>query len=91
MADNNQLTNTSSEERDIEEAIVEELILKPGAKSDLWKYFGLKPDSHGNVARNSPDVYCKICQRKVQAKNGNTSNLKAHLKNNHKTAEWKYF
>ena len=30
-------------------------------------------------------VYCQICRRKVLAKNGNISNLRAHLKNNHKT------
>uniref|UniRef100_A0A1X7VA27 BED-type domain-containing protein n=1 Tax=Amphimedon queenslandica TaxID=400682 RepID=A0A1X7VA27_AMPQE len=87
MADNNQLTNTRSEECDTEEAIMKELIPKPRTKSDLWKYFGLNPDSHGNMARNSPDVYCKTCRRKVQVKNRNTSNQKAYLKNNHKAAQ----
>uniref|UniRef100_A0A1X7U9U0 BED-type domain-containing protein n=1 Tax=Amphimedon queenslandica TaxID=400682 RepID=A0A1X7U9U0_AMPQE len=63
---------------------MKELTPKPGTRSNLWKYFGLNPDSHGNMARNSHDVYCKTCRRKVQAENRITSNQKAHLKNNHR-------
>lgn len=62
----------------------EELVPKPGTKSELWNYFGLKKDSNGKAVDDG-SVYCKICRRKVLAKSGNTSNLKAHLRNDHKT------
>ena len=61
----------------------EEFLPKPGTKSEIWKYFGLKKDCNGK-AIDDGSVYCRICQTKVLAKSRNTSNLKAHLKNNHK-------
>ncbi len=52
--------------------------MKYGSILDLQK----APDGK---AVNDGAVYCKLCTKKVTAKSGNTSNLKAHLKNNHKT------
>ncbi len=62
----------------------EELVSKPGTKSEVWQYFGLAKGPDGKAV-NDGAVYCKLCAKKVTAKSGNTSNLKAHLKNNHKT------
>lgn len=47
-----------------------ELVSKQRGKSPVWLYF----------------VICKLCLGKVSASGGNTSNLKAHLVSNHKTA-----
>ena len=57
---------------------------KPGAKSAIWQYFGLKADGNGKPIDNGL-VYCKVCRRGVMAKSGNTSNLMAHLRNTHKS------
>ena len=56
----------------------QEIIPKPGTKSEVWQYFGLLKGPNGQAID-------KLCRKKVLAKSGNTSNLKAHLKNNHKT------
>ena len=60
------------------------LVSKPRTKSAIWQYFGVKLDSDGKPMDNGL-VFCKICHRGVMAKSGNTSNLMAHLKNNHKS------
>ena len=62
----------------------QEIIPKPGTKSEVWQYFGLLKGPNGQ-AIDDGSAYCKLCRKKVLAKSGNTSNLKAHLKNNHKT------
>ena len=72
---------------DLEETfdVKDELVPRPGATSELWNYFSLKVD----VNRKPIDdgrVFCRICRRGVMAGNGNTSNLQAHLKNNHRAA-----
>ena len=65
-----------------------DLVSKPGTKSELWSYFGLKKGTDGKGIDNG-DVFCRLCPEgsikgKVKAKTGNTSNLKSHLKCNHK-------
>ncbi len=66
----------------LEEVIefVEEFVPKPGTKSELWTYFGMKKGSSGK-AIDDGSVYCKLCRSRVHAKGGNTSNLRVHLKN----------
>ena len=59
-----------------------DLVAKPGAKSALWDYFGLEKGRDGQPIDNG-NVICRTCYRRVLAKNGNTSNLLAHLKANH--------
>ena len=59
-----------------------ELVSKPGTKAQVWEYFGLKKADDGSAIDNG-NVYCRACRRKVVAKSGNTSNLAAHLRNNH--------
>ena len=50
----------------------EGLALKPGIKSPIWEYFGLKKDKDGKPVDNR-EVLCKICHRVVLVRNGNTS------------------
>ena len=66
-----------------------DLVAKPGVKSALWDYFGKgrdgQPIDNGNVICRLTMVmlFVVTCYRRVLAKNGNTSNLLAHLKANH--------
>ena len=59
------------------------LLPKSNSKSAVWQYFGLKADETGKPISDGTAT-CKVCKRTVTAKNGNTSNLRSHLKNNHK-------
>lgn len=56
-----------------------DLIQKPGTKSHVWTYFGVEKPLDGRAIANDVAV-CRTCHRKVAAKNGNTSNLLAHLR-----------
>ncbi len=62
----------------------DEFVPKSGTKSELWQHFGLKKGDNGKPIDDG-SVYCRLCRRKVKAGSGNTSNLKAHLKNNHRS------
>ena len=55
---------------------------KLNTKAPVWEYFGLEKDKDGATVDDG-HVTCRICRRKVLARNGNTSNLTAHLRNNH--------
>ena len=59
-----------------------ELITKPGSKSVLWGFFGLEISSNGDIVDKDRAI-CRTCYRKVSSKNGNTSNLLAHLRTSH--------
>ena len=59
------------------------LLPKPNGKSELWNHFGLRADEEGK-AIDDGKVVCKLCRVTVVARNGNTSNLKSHLRYNHK-------
>ena len=59
------------------------LLPKPNGKSKHWNYFGLRADEEGK-AIDDGKVVCKLCRVTVVARNGNTSNLKSHLRYNHK-------
>ena len=61
-----------------------ELVEKPGCKSEVWKYFGLKCDEEKRPVMDGY-AFCRECKNKVAARSGNTSNLIAHLRNNHPT------
>lgn len=58
------------------------IVDKPGTTSEIWKYFGLQADSNGKALSNGSAI-CKICQCKIAAKSGNTSNLISHLRRKH--------
>lgn len=51
-------------------------------KSEVWKYFGFQKNEEGLLIEDSFPL-CKTCGRKVAAKHGNTSNMFAHLRDNH--------
>ena len=55
---------------------------KPGTKSIVWDYFGLRKDPEGKPIDDG-HVVCCSCLRLVVVKHGNTSNLVAHLRVNH--------
>ena len=59
-----------------------ELVNKSGTKRVAWDYFSLRVGTDGKPFEDGSAV-CRICQRQVLAKYGNTSNLLSHLKNNH--------
>ena len=59
-----------------------DLVCKTGTKNVVWDYFGLQKDKDGHVVDNG-EVVCRSCRKKVIAKNGNTSNLLAHMQNHH--------
>ena len=61
------------------------LIDKPGSKSIAWNYFALEADTEGKV-KNAEKAVCRKCNKRVAAKNGNTSNLIAHLRTHHHEA-----
>jgi len=57
-----------------------ELHKKPGSKSQVWNYFGLEKKD-GEFLKET--AVCRTCYRNVATKNGNTSNLIAHLRTTH--------
>ena len=59
-----------------------DLIQKPGTKSHIWNYFGVEKPNNGEPIMRDVAVCC-TCYGKVAAKNGNTSNLLAHLRCSH--------
>ena len=59
-----------------------ELLKKPGVKSLVWDYFGVKKSTNGGIVDDGTAT-CRECRRSVVAKHGNTSNLLSHLRNHH--------
>jgi hypothetical protein len=51
-------------------------------KSEVWKYFGFQKNAEGLLIEDGFPL-CKTCGRKVAAKHGNTSNMFAHIRDNH--------
>ena len=59
-----------------------DLVSKPNTKAFIWKYFGFEANEKGNPrSKNHPKF--RLCRLEIAAKDGNTSNLYSHLKNNH--------
>ena len=48
-----------------------DLVKKPGTKSLVWDYFGVKVDTNGKPIDNTRAV-CRSCRQTVLAKSGNT-------------------
>ena len=59
-----------------------DIVSKPGSKSVVWEYFGVKKLENGDIADDGK-VICRSCRRSITAKHGNTSNLLTHLKIHH--------
>ena len=60
------------------------MIAKPNATAPVWEYLGFKPNEQGEPI-NTDEPVCRICSKVVATKKGNTTNLHAHLKQNHPT------
>ena len=59
-----------------------DLVSKPGTKSIVWDYFGFKKETNGEIVDDGTAI-CRSCRKRVQAKQGNTSNLLAHMRIHH--------
>lgn len=59
-----------------------ELAQKKNANAPVWAHFGFRKDEKGEATKLDEPL-CRICSKKVAAKDGNTSNLRSHLKNSH--------
>ncbi|XP_056594328.1 uncharacterized protein LOC130413269 isoform X1 [Triplophysa dalaica] len=51
-------------------------------KSEVWRYFGFRTNAEGSLVEDGFPI-CKKCGRKIAAKQGNTSNMFAHIRNHH--------
>ena len=58
-----------------------DLIPKKGTKSEVWHHFGLTQENGMVVGKDK--LVCRLCSAKVSTKDGNTTNLFAHLKTKH--------
>jgi len=65
----------------VSEVILPDLLPTKGSKSAVWYHFGLRHEDGRPIEIDKP--VCKLCFSNVSAKDGNTSNLYAHLKNKH--------
>lgn len=59
-----------------------DLVSKKNTTAAVWEYFGFRPNEKGEVV-NTEDAICKLCYKKVIARDGNTSNLRSHLRIHH--------
>ena len=51
----------------------EELVSKPGKKSMLWDYLGLRKTAKGEILDDGQAV-CRVCRKSYATKNSNTTN-----------------
>ncbi|CAM4652314.1 unnamed protein product [Leuciscus chuanchicus] len=58
------------------------LVEKDDARSEIWKYFAYLADSDGKATDKSRPV-CRQCNKQIQTKGANTSNLAKHLADKH--------
>ena len=58
------------------------LSLLPKSKtiSLVWKHFGFEADDSCQKPKTTETAVCRLCRRNVEAKGGNTSNLRSHLR-----------
>ncbi|KAG9280417.1 zinc finger BED domain-containing protein 1-like [Astyanax mexicanus] len=61
---------------------MEDLVQKKGVTSPIWQYFGFQADEHGEPLDINA-VKCRLCRKSIMTKDGNTSNLRAHLRIHH--------
>ncbi|XP_047229374.1 E3 SUMO-protein ligase ZBED1-like [Girardinichthys multiradiatus] len=59
-----------------------ELVAKKNTTSAVWQYFGFLANEKGEPV-NTDEAICKLCDKNVTARDGNTSNLRTHLRVNH--------
>ena len=64
----------------------QELLPLEGSSSAVWRHFGF-PSKDGKIVaekKKRHEVHCKVCFRIIKY-NGNTTNMRFHLKEHHKT------
>ena len=59
-----------------------ELVDKKNTKSPIWAHLGFKPNGNG-TPKDLDTPVCKKCFTEVITRNGNTSNLRTHLRLKH--------
>ncbi len=59
-----------------------ELVPKKNTTSTIWQHFSFRPNDRGEP-ENVDKAVCKLCMKTVTARDGNTSNLRAHLRIHH--------
>ncbi len=59
-----------------------DLVSKKNTTSAVWQYFGFRPNEKGEAV-NTDEAICKLCNKKVTVRDGNTSNLRSHIRNHH--------
>ena len=59
-----------------------DLVSKKNTTSAVWEYFGFQANEKGEPV-NTDEAICKLCYKKVTARDANTSNLRTHLRVNH--------
>lgn len=63
-------------------SVSEDLVAKKKSFSCVWNYFGFKKNEDGSLIDETAPI-CRLCNSKISAKAGNTSNLFSHLKHKH--------
>ncbi|KAJ8264750.1 hypothetical protein GJAV_G00154450 [Gymnothorax javanicus] len=61
---------------------MEDLVPKKNCNAAVWQYFGFKGDENGQPV-DLNEAICRMCRRRVLTKQGNTTNLRSHLKAHH--------
>ena len=59
------------------------LLPKSKTTSLVWEHFGFEADNSGQKPNTTETAVCRLCRRNVEAKGGNTSNLRSHLRVHH--------
>lgn len=62
--------------------MTQELVGKKGTTSPIWNFFGFEPDERGQP-KDINKCVCKICASVVRVKDGQTTNLRDHLRVHH--------
>ena len=64
-----------------------EIVKNTRAKSDIWRYFGLKKRKLDQQIEEHVAV-CRECHATVRCTGGGTSNLSTHVRRHHFGANW---
>lgn len=60
-----------------------DIVSKPNTTAAIWAHFEFKSTVKGQLI-NLDEAICRICERKIFVKLANTSNLRSHLRMNHR-------
>ncbi|XP_072014539.1 uncharacterized protein [Amphiura filiformis] len=71
---------SGDEEGASKESVV--VVMKKGAKSAVWQYFGYRVNEQGKL-RDREWPTCVLCKRDITARGGSTGNMRQHLRIHH--------